>query len=105
MYQTISNFKELVPTRSVTNCVQNVAKVVNIEPESLFSLTQVSFYLFIYFFHFIDNKIFYDNMNSDMMVLPRKGAKSPLSYIFGASTEANRRVEQTYCLALLRTYS
>ena len=47
MYQTISNYKELVPTRSVTNCVQNVAKAVNKEPESLFSL---GFFLFIIFF-------------------------------------------------------
>ena len=102
MYQTISNYKELVPTRSVTNCVQNVAKAVNKEPESLFSL---GFFLFIsFFFYVINNKIIYDIMNSDMMVLPRKGAKSPLSYIFGASAEANRRAEQTYCLALLRTY-
>ena len=98
MYQTISNYKELVPTRSVTNCVQNVAKA----RESLFPRF---LFIYLFFFYVINNKIIYDIMNSDMMVLPRKGAKSPLSYIFGASAEANRRVEQTYCLALLRTYS
>ena len=44
-------------------------------------------------------------MNSDMMVLPRKGAKFPILYIFGASIEVNRRDEQTYYLALLQTYN
>ena len=43
-------------------------------------------------------------MNPDMMVLPRKGAKSPILDISGAIIEVNRRVEQTYCLALLQRY-
>ena len=68
--------------------------------ESFFSLFQVSF-IYLFFFYFIDNEIIYDTMNPDMMVLPRK---SPILDISGAIIEVNRRVEQTYCLALLQRY-
>ena len=54
---------------------------------------------------FLFSEVLICTMNSDMMVLPRKGAKSPILYIFGASIGVNRRDEQTYCLALLQTYN
>lgn len=72
--------------------------------ESYFPFFRFRLFIYLFFFYFIDNEIIYDTMNPDMMVSPRKGAKSPILDISGAIIEVNRRVEQTYCLALLQRY-